>query len=171
MNNKTGRVGAPALIDNKGKIQTGLNERKEVWYQFGRKLFLCDTVVSPYHMVVNLVFAQGLLNKPSVWEPLQRKHDVKHSLGELMTPAEVELAIDKSKCGKSGGPNDGITAEVFKCLRNYLLPTLLKIYNSCIKSGRVPKAWRKGTICNLHKGDSTMVCGNWWGIMLLNISG
>ena len=78
---------------------------------------------------------------------------------------EVKEAIDKSKCGKAGGPDDGITSEVYKALRNHIAPILLEIYNTVIRTKRVPKAWRKGMIVNLFKS------GCRFDVMLLAIGG
>lgn len=71
------------------------------------------------------------------WKPIIKERKVMRSLNNPLEIEEVWQAIDKSKCGKSGWPTNGITTEVFKCLRNYIAPILLKIFNKCIQLKKV----------------------------------
>ena len=83
----------------------------------------------------------------------------------------IEEAIKKSNCNKAGGPNDGITAEVYKALIKIVAPVLKEIFNSVIRNETVPPSWRKGTIVNIHKGGTRLDISNYRGIMLLAITG
>jgi hypothetical protein len=67
--------------------------------------------------------------------------------------AEISKAISKLKCGKSPGL-DNISTNMLKCAQNELLPSIEKLFNSCLSSGNYPKNWAVGYITPIHKaGD------------------
>ena len=104
--------------------------------------------------------------------PYAKKFKPDYSLGNNMTKIEILNCINKSKCGKAAGPEDGINAEVYKALRDYLIQIMEMIFNCVLNTETVPPSWRNGTIINLYKGDgSRLSMGNYRGIMLLCILG
>ena len=170
LNNNDGKTEITALMDENGVVHTSGKEIRSRWYRFGKTMF--DPDKSPAEECANLVYNLGFLDREDEdWKPFQRVHETCHRLGNDMSIEEIWDAIDSGKTGKSGGPGDGITVEVYKALRNYIAPILQLIFNTVIRTGKVPESWRNGAICNIHKGNSPMMCGNYRGIMLLNISG
>lgn len=96
---------------------------------------------------------------------------MERTLAAEVSDKEVEQAIKEANCNKAGGPNDGITAEVYKALRGLVAPVLKEIFNSVIRTETVPPNWRKCTIVNIHKGCTKLEICNYRGIMLLAIAG
>ena len=72
------------------------------------------------------------------------------------------------KNGKSCGP-DGIPTEALKCLGDWGLRQLTKIFNAIMQSGNMSDEWRESTITPFYKdkGDH-MNCSNYRGIKLLS---
>ena len=72
------------------------------------------------------------------------------------------------KNGKSCGP-DGIPTEALKCLGDWGVRQLTKIFNAIMQSGKMPDEWRESTITPIYKdkGDH-MTCSNYRGIKLLS---
>ena len=108
---------------------------------------------------------------PPGWKPSLKKFKTHNELKKPYTLEEVHWMIDNSNCGKAGGPEDGITAEVYKSLRNYIAPALLLLFNTVIKTENVPRNWRKGTITNIFKSGNRQIATNYRGIMLLDVAG
>lgn len=75
---------------------------------------------------------------------------------EIITPQpfttdELRSAARSLKNNKAPGP-DGIPAEVFKELANKRPETLLKMYNSCLREGIFPTAWKEQKLVLISKG-------------------
>ena len=72
------------------------------------------------------------------------------------------------KNGKSCGP-DGIPTEALKCLGDWVVRQLTKIFDAIMQSGKMPDEWRESTITPIYtdKGDH-MNCSNYRGIKLLS---
>ena len=69
------------------------------------------------------------------------------------------------KNGKSCGP-DGIPTEALKCLGDWGVRQLTKIFNAIMQSGKMPDEWRESTITPIYKDK--MNCSNYRGIKLLS---
>ena len=127
-------------MDKNGKIQTTEAGIKKTQLDQGRKLFQ-----SP------------VKNKPkSDFTPLQPKREPEKTLRDDITLEEVYYAIDRSKAGKAAGPEDGLTAEVYKSLKTYLGPSIQCIFNCVIHTEEVPDKWRNGTIRNFYTNKGFM---------------
>ena len=85
-----------------------------------------------------------------------------------VTCEEVDRQLKKMKNGKSCGP-DGIPTEALKCLGDWGVHQLTKIFNAIMQSGKMPDEWRESTITPIYKdkGDH-MNCSNYRGIKLLS---
>ena len=85
-----------------------------------------------------------------------------------VTCEEVDRQLKKMKNGKSCGP-DGIPTEALKCLGDWGVRQLTKIFNAIMQSGKMPDEWRESTITPIYKdkGDH-MNCSNYRGIKLLS---
>ena len=72
------------------------------------------------------------------------------------------------KNGKSCGP-DGISTEALKCLGDWGMRQLTKIFNAIMQSAKMPDEWRESTSTPIYtdKGDH-MNCSNYRGIKLLS---
>ena len=85
-----------------------------------------------------------------------------------VTCEEVDRQLKKIKNVKSCGP-DGIPTEALKCLGDWGVHQLTKIFNAIMQSGKMPDEWRESTITPIYKdkGDH-MNCTNYRGIKLLS---
>ena len=91
-------------------------------------------------------------------------------LNNDITYFEVKSALEDMKNGKSPGP-DGIVVEIYKNVpENILLPLLLELYNSILKTGKFPSRWCNAIICPLYKGKgSVQDLNSYRGISLTNV--
>ena len=155
-NQSSSNLDIVALVGDDGVVRNDMTGKKEIAEEWSKFLF----------QVVKKKEDMG------EFEPAAKKFDMCHELGDDITEEEVSRCIDKAKCGKAGGPEDGISVEVYKALKEYLLPIMVTIFNCVMKTEVVPRSWRNGTIINLYKGDGSRLCmKNYRGIMLLCILG
>lgn len=92
-------------------------------------------------------------------ETLFPKHDIRNDDGfedhpsnaPIFTEEELTLAARKLVNRKAPGP-DGIPAEVIKEIAHKRPKLLLKMYNSCLREGVFPKAWKEQTLVLISKG-------------------
>jgi hypothetical protein len=76
-----------------------------------------------------------------------------NELDMQISKAEISKAISKLKYGKSPGL-DNTSTNMLKCAQNELLPSIEKLFNSCLSSGNYPNNWAVGYITPIHKaGD------------------
>ena len=87
------------------------------------------------------------------------------------TVAEINKAIQETKCGKAPGL-DGIPADIYKHGGSELRHQLLSLFNDCLKGGVLPQDFKDALIVTVYKkkGDRNE-CGNYRGISLLVIAG
>lgn len=84
---------------------------------------------------------------------------------------EVRLALKKLKNGKAVGVDD-IAAEMLKGGGNAVIEWLLRLFNVCMNSGKVPLDWKSAIIVPIYKGKGEKKeCKNFRGISLLSIPG
>ena len=111
-------------------------------------------------------------SQASDYKPTITEHNINKQLVKTITPDEVQKAINAANLGRAPGPEDRLNAEVFKSLGHYLAPILAIIFNAVIRTGEIPRIWRKGTIVNLFKNKGSRTdLNNYRGIMLLSITG
>ena len=87
-----------------------------------------------------------------------------------ISKAEISKAISKLKCGKSPGL-DNISTNMLKCAQNELLPSIEKLFNSCLFSGNYPKNWAVGYITPIHKAGDISDPNNYRGISVTSALG
>ena len=155
-NQNSSNLDIVALVGNDGSVRSDIKGKKGIAEEWGKELF------------------QKVQKRVDTgdFEPTAYQFDVCHSLSEDITDEEIIKCIDKAKCGKAAGPEDGINAEVYKALKEYLVPPMKDIFNCVMKTEVIPATWRNGTIINLYKCDGSKLCmKNYRGIMLLCILG
>lgn len=89
-----------------------------------------------------------------------------------ITQHEIETILSKIPSKRASG-GDGITTEILKLPKSLLIPTLLTLFNACLKYGYFPQAWRTATTAILRKSgkDNYSVAGAYRPIALLSCLG
>ena len=78
-----------------------------------------------------------------------------NELNFRISEEEIRGVIRSLKAGKASGP-DLVLNEMLRVGADYLMPALLKVFNSALSSGRFPQVWTSGIINPLFKkGDPT----------------
>lgn len=92
-------------------------------------------------------------------------------LDQIPTIEEISKALKEMKNNKSAG-NDGIPAEILKCLVPEIVPHLKVLFDKIWSHEQVPQDFRDALIVNIFKkkGDPAD-CGNYRGISLLVVAG
>lgn len=101
---------------------------------------------------------------------LLEKANCFNELDMHITCAEISKAISKLKSNKSPGL-DNISNNMLKFGQSYLLPSLQKMFNTCLSNGIYPSAWAKGYITPIHKSGSTSDPNNYRGITVTSAVG
>ena len=98
-------------------------------------------------------YYRDLLNKARQYID-GRKEPLTEGPFHQVTYEEVDRQLIKMKNGKSCGP-DGIPTEALKCLGDWGVRQLTKIFNAIMQSGNMPDEWRESTITPIYtdKGD------------------
>ena len=81
---------------------------------------------------------------------------------------ETETALKGMKCGKAVGA-DEIPAEAWKCMGNFGIKILCKLFNSIMNTEQMPSSWRQSILIPIFKGKGDIQeCKNYRGIKLLS---
>jgi len=88
---------------------------------------------------------------------------------EAPSLVEIKLAIKKLKNNKSPG-EDSIPPEFYKVAVNELAVALHKLFKLMWIEDKVPSQWGLSHLIPLHKKGDKMLCSNYRGISLLDIS-
>ena len=81
---------------------------------------------------------------------------------------ETETALKGMKSGKAVGA-DEIPAEAWKCIGNFGIKILCKLFNSIMNTEQIPSAWRQSILIPMFKGKGDIQeCKNYRGIKLLS---
>ena len=75
-------------------------------------------------------------------------------------------AISKLKNKKSSGL-DGSKNEMLKTGQTYLVPCIVKLFNTILSSGTYPTDWKIGYIKPIYKGDDPIKPSNYRGISIM----
>jgi hypothetical protein len=84
--------------------------------------------------------------------------------------SEISKAISRLKCNKSPGI-DRISNHMLKFGQHSLLPSLKKLFNCCLISGKYPSQWTTGLVTVLHKSGDISDPNNYRGITITNTIG
>lgn len=114
------------------------------------------------------------------WKDTFKKKDTENYSGNIKkvtVPEENLIKISKEnfiklikelKNDKSPGP-DGITNEVFKCLKDEDLMKIYKIYEMIWNTDYIPKSWKRSTISLINKGNDIYDVNDYRPIALQNV--
>ena len=78
-------------------------------------------------------------------------------------PNELDKALQKSKNGKSAGP-DLICNEMLKYGGESLHLAILALFNSILRDGKYPDKWKDSFITPIHKGSDIHKAENYRGV-------
>lgn len=85
-----------------------------------------------------------------------------------ITTEEVQEVIRKMRRGQAIGP-DVIPIEVWRCFGKEGISWLTRLFNVILKTAKIPKEWRFGTLIPLYKNKGDIQsCNNYRGIKLLS---
>ena len=84
--------------------------------------------------------------------------------------SEISKVLAKLKTSKSPGM-DNISNNMLKQGQSILIPSLRKLYNTCLASGRYPKSWAAGFITTIHKSNNITDPNNYRGITVTSAIG
>ena len=83
-------------------------------------------------------------------------------------PCEVKEVLRRMKTRKVIGL-DAIPIEVWKCLGEFRIKWLTKLFNKIWQSNKIPDEWRKSTLIPLYKNKGDIQdCSNYRGIKLIS---
>ena len=100
----------------------------------------------------------------------QQKHpQITEMLLKDYTQKDIQQAIKQLKNNKAHG-TDGIPAEAFKAINNWITEPLTTMLNHIKNGAQLPKAWKNGAVVHIYKnkGDEKE-CDNYRPISLLEI--
>ena len=129
---------------------------KKAWSTIGK---LCDDPCKPkqhYNTTANQVEHQLLLNgrvpnrQPKVRLDRQRYPDDDPGFTRALTAAELEIGIRVLKNGKPPGLDD-IQMELIKQFGPKARDWLLRFFNNCTDTKKIPKPWRQAKVVALLK--------------------
>lgn len=103
---------------------------------------------------------------PTLWKSSTISTDITKTLSSTVTYSEVNQILKKLANNKATGP-DRIPQECYKFAPKCVKTALTAIFNTCIQTGDIPKAWKNGRIITLHKGGDTNQLANYRPITLL----
>ena len=99
------------------------------------------------------LFASVLTNKvEGVWE-LANKPEIKHKLAILIDEEVVSKILVKLKVTKSPGP-DQMHSSILHEIRSILVTPLTLKFQTSLRTGVLPAAWKKANITAIHKKGS-----------------
>ena len=88
-------------------------------------------------------------------------------LDREITEAEITTAIKNLKRKKSHGV-DGLLNEYFIEFKDFLMPTLLRVFNGILQSGIFPTAWAVAVLVPIFKRGNPEDPNNYRGISLVS---
>lgn len=85
-----------------------------------------------------------------------------------ITKDEVEMALKAMKRGKAAG-DDGITVDLLKDGGYIVLEKLAKLFSECLRTTKVPQAWKNANMILVHKKGDVKDLRNYRPISLLSV--
>ena len=122
-----------------------------------------DEIKEPWGQYFNL-----LMNKENQRVGTEER-DPNQAMTLNISEEETETALKGRKSGKAVGA-DEIPAEAWKCIGNFGIKILCKLFNSIImNTEQIPSAWRQSILIPMFKGKGDIQeCKNYRGIKLLS---
>ena len=139
-----------------GRLKRGFSERKSRLKRNGRPVPWSET---------HKVFAEHLSQVqwgPSKVTPQQLQqlkdrpniHDHSSAAIEPFTMSELTTAIRKIKKGRAPGL-DGLRSELILALDHWGEQQLLRAFNECLFTAKVPAEWKEALVVSLYKGKGS----------------
>jgi hypothetical protein len=85
-----------------------------------------------------------------------------------LTEEEVSKELSKINTTKAPGP-DGISTRVLKECRDELKTPITRLYNSSLKTGKLPNDWKKANVVPIYKKGNKLEVSNYRPVSLLPI--
>ena len=102
-----------------------------------------------------------------MWE-LSNKPEIKTELNLDISKDAILKKLNKIKISKSPGP-DSIHPRVLRELSQELVTPLSLIFETSVRTGTLPNAWKQANITALHKKGSRHVAGNYRPVSLTSV--
>ena len=100
-------------------------------------------------------------------EAIRQSYDGLHFEFKAVTPELVEKELRNLNTNKVPGW-DAISPRILKLSAEALTPSLIQIFNTCIRSGQWPATWKMGQWIPVFKRDDRTVCSSYRPITVLN---
>lgn len=107
--------------------------------------------------------------------PLSPRNDLIASTGEvsniedlLCTDEEVYGLLSSLDVSKASGP-DGISARMLRMTAEFIAPSVCKLFNLSLQTGRVPHRWKQSTIVPVPKVSPACTPGSFRPVSLLSV--
>ena len=95
------------------------------------------------------------------------ERDPNQAMTRNISEEETETALKGMKRGKAVGA-DEIPAEAWKCMGNFGIKILCKLFNCIMNTEQMPSGWRQSILIPIFKGKGDIQeCKNYRGIKLL----
>ena len=117
----------------------------------------------------NLLNTDVEIENENLLENIVQENDNSDLEGRI-TNEEIISSINAIHSNKSPGP-DGICIEMFKNIKNEILPFLNRLFNEIFDKGDMPSEWCENIICPLYKSGTSTNPENYRGISLINSIG
>ena len=86
---------------------------------------------------------------------------------ERISALEVDVAIGRTKQGKSDGPTE-VVSEMLKAAGETGTMWMTDVCNAVVRDGKIPEDWSRSWMVNVYKGKGdALTCGSYRGIRLL----
>lgn len=149
--------------DRNGRLVCDKNEIVKVWAKYFQDLFheINEEEEEENHVQNDEIWN----NEDQVLEPLEEEEAENNVTGEP-TLSEVREALKKLRHNKAPGV-DGIPAELLQAGGEDLEKAIHKLFVEIWKTETLPREWKVGIICPIHKKGSKLECSNYRGITML----
>ena len=108
-----------------------------------------------------------LMNKENLRVETEER-DPNQAMTRNISEEETESALKGMTCGKAVGA-DEIPAEGWKCMGNFGIKILCKLFNCFMNTEQMPSVWRQRILIPIFKGNGDIQeCKNYRGIKLLS---
>ena len=113
-------------------------------------------------------FSSVFTNEPEGTRELPNRPEFRYRLKLSITTESLIKKLDKLKISKSPGP-DGMHPRVLSELRTVLVSPLLVIFQTSVRTGSLPAAWKDANTSAIHKKGNKHIAGNYRPVSLTSI--